>query len=150
MLCDLVKVAVWNGFVGFLWVEAEVAEVAAAFAGNGRAWREWGGHEAWQARVWAVRRWSPKSWVAGKVRLVAVTAELSGRGAGEKKMRWQVVTRPWQLVGDCSEVRGWIVSGVRAAEGTGGEPEVAEQPLQLPAHWTPAQVVSNIGRSPCL
>ena len=39
---------------------------------------------------------------------------------------------------------------VRAAEGMGGELEVAEQPLQLPAHWTPAQVASNNGCSPCL
>ena len=39
---------------------------------------------------------------------------------------------------------------VRVAKGTGGEPEVAEQPLQLPAHWMLEQVASNIGRSLCL
>ena len=32
-LCVPVKMAVWSGFVGLLWVEAEVAE---AFAGDGR------------------------------------------------------------------------------------------------------------------
>ena len=35
-------------------------------------------------------------------------------------------------------------------ERTGGEPEVVELPLQLPAHWTPAQVASNVGCSPWL
>ena len=43
-------------------------------------------------------------------------------------------------------VRGWLVSGVRAAEWTGGELEVAEQLLHLPGRWTPVQSTSNVGR----
>ena len=45
-------------------------------------------------------------------------------------------------------MRGWLVSGVRAAEWTGGEPEVAEQLLHLPGRWTLLVPAFNMPRRP--
>ena len=78
-----------------------------------------------------------------------MTSKVSGKHAGTEKMRWQGVTRPWQLVGGGSEVRGWVVSGDGWDEGRGGRPEVAATPYSLDAgteriqHWTLPMPASN-------
>ena len=64
--------------MGFVWVAIgfwDEAEEMAGFAEGLQGSMSVGKPRGCQAKVWAVGRWSPKSLVAGKMRLVAVRVE---------------------------------------------------------------------------
>ena len=134
-------------FVGFMcWVPQ-------AMAGHGR------GGRAWEEVAMGGRPCGSVSRVSGKHLEAAEVVVASGSGsegggsrmsAGEKMTLWQGSNSARQLVGGCSETRGWLVSAVRAAEWTKAVSQRRRWPLQLPTCWTLALVASNVGCCPCL
>ena len=65
--------------------------------------------------------------------LMAVREEESGNGAGAEKTPWQRSYSTLAASGWPGVQEGTGSKCVQAAEGTGGEPKVAEQPLLQPS-----------------